>query len=196
MLLFFSQVFFSLFNLDIWVLGDSIPYWAGVRARQTGKENLNTQAMIGWWGIRGLKWADFRRSVECAVLLNQPPKIVFIHLGVNDFGYTPLHKIRNMIKREIAYFSNGLPNSVLIWVDILQRVRWGGVSTNSKIEAVRKRINRWGTLQVCRHSKHDKLILDIDSRTPGFYIPDGVHLSDVGLAVYLDGIRDKILMYL
>ena len=38
-------------------------------------------------------------------------------------------------------------------------------------------------------------VLDVDNdlKTLGFYRPEGVHLSDVGLDMYLDAIRELLL---
>ncbi|KAH3804567.1 hypothetical protein DPMN_132854 [Dreissena polymorpha] len=51
---------------DIWVIGDSIPYWAGIRALQTGKSDLKIpdHKQIGWWGMRGMTWALFRHAAN------------------------------------------------------------------------------------------------------------------------------------
>jgi hypothetical protein len=38
-----------------------------------------------------------------------------------------------------------------------------------------------------------ELKIDIDLKTPGFFRNDGVHLSDVGLAMYLDSVRECLL---
>ncbi|KAH3804429.1 hypothetical protein DPMN_132714 [Dreissena polymorpha] len=69
---------------DIWVIGDSIPYWAGVRALQKGKSNLKIpdHKQIGWWGMRGMTWALFRHAVEWNIWLNKAPYILFINLGI------------------------------------------------------------------------------------------------------------------
>ncbi|KAH3696016.1 hypothetical protein DPMN_083480 [Dreissena polymorpha] len=84
---------------DIWVIGDSIPYWAGIRAIQTDKRALRTPAgkQIGWWGMRGMSWAQFRTTIESSELLNKAPDIIFINLGGNDLRNLSSTKLRNII---------------------------------------------------------------------------------------------------
>ncbi|XP_060570325.1 uncharacterized protein LOC132728663 isoform X2 [Ruditapes philippinarum] len=63
-------------NADVWVLGDSLPYWAGVHASDTFKSNLKIDGVsIAWWGKRGLGWSGLRRHIELQVLFSQPPKM-------------------------------------------------------------------------------------------------------------------------
>ncbi|XP_060562714.1 uncharacterized protein LOC132722259 isoform X4 [Ruditapes philippinarum] len=182
---------------DIWILGDSIPYWAGVRANELGTPNLKLDGKsIGWWGIRGMSWDDFRRSVECNVILSKPPDVILIHLGGNDLLSKSLRKLRFIIGAEIKYLSEAFPDSVIIWIDILQRLSWNSDVSIHKIEESRKRINRWGRQQVRRHPKSEVISVDIDYKTPGFFRADGVHLSNIGLAFYIDAIKDVILKYI
>jgi lysophospholipase L1-like esterase len=186
------------FFSDIWVLGDSIPYWAGVRAIETGKPALRIDSgkMIGWWGSRGMSWTQLRHYIESQVLLSKPPDIIIINLGGNDLVQHPLTKIRNIIKKEIRYLRAAFPDVVFVWVDILVRLSWRGASGSDKeIDEKRKRINRWGRQQVRSFAKHEIVAVPIDSATAGFFRADGVHLSDVGLELYLDCLRDIILKY-
>lgn len=181
----------------MWVLGDSIPYWAGIRAVTTGKPNLRIPNInIGWWGIRGLKWAGFRRAIETQAILCEPPKIIFVHLGGNDITSNPLVYILNSVQREFRFLRAAFPQTVLVYINILPRLDWRSQAYPIRsVENKRCRINRWARQQVERHARHLYLEMDIDSSTAGFFRPDGVHLSDVGLEFYLDYLRDAILTF-
>ena len=180
------------------MIGDSIPFWAGVWARNRGQPHLNLRtATVGWWCKRGMSWSQFRHSIEANVLLSTPPKVVLIHLGGNDLVSKSQTFLRNIIQREIKYLSTAFPESVLVWVDILPRICWGPHSyAPGLLDAKLRRINRWGRQQIRRHTRSDAISIDIDLETPGFFRQDGVHLSDVGLAFYVDAIRDAILRHL
>lgn len=192
-LLFYTAIFIA----DIWILGDSIPRWAGAHATERGSTNLKLPGhkTIGWWGISGMHWFDFRKAIEANVLLSRPPDIVAINLGGNDLTSSSLTKLRNVIAREIRYLRSALPQARIIWVDILQRLSWMGDYPQQIVERKRRRINRWGRQQVKAGGQWDILTIDIDSSTPGFYAHDGVHLSLVGLEFYLDSLRDVLLKY-
>jgi lysophospholipase L1-like esterase len=179
-------------------LGDSIPHWAGVQAKATGKPNLKLPEgkTIGWWGIRGMRWDQLRRTIETNVLLSKQPAIVFIHLGGNDITSDTAARIRNKVQREMRYLRVAVPEAVLVWIDVLQRIAWGSSKYSDTIcEAKRIRLNRYGRQLAKLHPKHDFLEVDIDIKTKGFYRQDGVHLSVVGIEFYLDAIRDIILKH-
>jgi lysophospholipase L1-like esterase len=180
-------------HLDVWVLGDSIPFWAGKRAQDTGKENLRLRCNIAWWGERGLRWTRFRRSVEAQVLLSTPPSVIIINLGGNDLVSLPLVTLKELIKSEINYLREALPDAIIIWFDIIQRQTWSGATSGwVAMEKKRKRINGIGRYFVGSSGKSDVIKTDIDAKT-GFFRPDGVHLNDVGLEFYLDYLRDALI---
>ena len=177
----------------MWVLGDSIPFWAGKRAADTGKRNLRLACTIAWWGERGLRWKDFRRSIEAQVLLSSAPSLVIINLGGNDLVNVSVIDLKEMMKSEINYLREAFPQATIIWFDILQRQKWAGANNGwVPIEKKRRRINGIGRYLVCSSGKSDVIKTDIDANT-SFFRPDGVHLNDVGLEFYLDYVKDAIL---
>ncbi|XP_045207519.1 uncharacterized protein LOC123559617 [Mercenaria mercenaria] len=180
-------------DADAWILGDSIPYWAGIRAEATGKPNLRLPGKtIAWWAVRGLHWFSFRRTIEAAVLLSSPPKAIIIHLGGNDLTSLSIFQIKNLINREVKYLRTAFPAATIIWINILQKRVWdGAVNPWRTIENKRTRVNRWGRYLVRSSGKHDIVSPDIDSAT-NFWRQDGVHLNNVGLEFYLDYIRDVL----
>ena len=110
-------------SADVWVLVDSIPCWAGIRAKDTGKANLHLSGkVIAWWAIRGLYWSSFRHNVETQVLFSPPSEIIVIHLGGNDLTPKSIFEIKNIVFREVKYLRTAFPYTtcIIIWVDILQ----------------------------------------------------------------------------
>lgn len=179
--------------VDVWVLGDSIPYWAGQRARDTGKPSLKISGKtIAWWGVRGLTWTEFRRSIEGQVLLSSPPTVIILHLGGNDLAQMSIIKLKRKMQCEISYLREAFPDSTLIWVDILPRRVWRGALEIKAIEEKRIRVNRLGRQIVRSSGKSDVVSTDIDKET-NFFREDGVHLNNVGLEFYLDYLKDAIL---
>ena len=174
-------------------MGDSIPRRAGERALERGIPDLKLTASIAWWGVGGLTWSGLRRSVESQVLLCCPPKIIALNLGGNDITRAPCTAITNKISKEIRYLRAAFPLATIIWIDIIDRINWRtNQFSRTVINAKRKRLNRHGRSWVKSTGPSDVLSIDIDASTPGFYLADGVHLSEVGLEFYLDALKDVL----
>ncbi|WAR11518.1 hypothetical protein MAR_025698 [Mya arenaria] len=157
---------------DIWIVGDSIPYWGGVWARDTGKVNLRTSCELGWYGVRGLGWHGLRRAIETKVLFQSPPRAVFIHLGGNDLNRLP-GRHHSMDRY------NSTPQVV-------------GCERCESDRTKRTRINRLGRSIAASGGPSDAIACDIKAGDH-FFRNDGVHLNDVGIEFYLDYLRDTIL---
>ncbi|XP_053405693.1 uncharacterized protein LOC123547335 [Mercenaria mercenaria] len=180
-------------NADVWVLGDSIPFWAGKRAADTGKPNLSLPDItIAWWGISGLRWTSFRHSVQTQVLLSSPPRAIILHLGGNDLTSLSSIELRELIETEVKYLRDAFPETIIIWVDILPRRVWRGACNLKAIDVKRKRINRSGRIITSRSGRSDIVSPDIDTAT-NFFRSDGVHLNEVGLEFYLYYLKSAII---
>lgn len=131
------------------------------------------------------------------MVFRTPPKVVFFHLGGNDLTKHSLRFIFKMVQESIQYITSAFPDSEFVWVDILQRIDWGvGNDEKRLIEKKRKRVNQFGRKIIRLTKNHHCIRFDIDESTPGFFRSDGVHLSDVGLDMYIDTIRETLLKIL
>ena len=100
----------------------------------------------------------------------------------------------NLIWHGFDYVTAACPEAHFIWVDILQRLRWTeSYQADIIIESKRRRVNRFGRALFNQLRKGHSLVHDIDIQTPGFFREDGTHLSDIGLAMYLDATRDALM---
>ncbi|WAR19937.1 hypothetical protein MAR_001775 [Mya arenaria] len=62
--------------MDIWMIGDSILYWAGRRAMDRNMANLKLPGnVIGWNGVRGMKWADVHHISQLNLRISTPGRI-------------------------------------------------------------------------------------------------------------------------
>ena len=178
------------------MVGDSILFWAGEydSERQTPNLSLPSEWTLGWYTKRGMSWTQFIHNLQLRVLFQPQPKVILIHLGGNDLCSLSLLRIFNLVRRGIGYISSAYPEAHFLWVDILQRLFWtDSYKEDVIIERKRRRVNRFGRLIVRALPHGYSLVHDIDIRTPGFYRPDGTHLSNIGLAMYLDATRDILL---
>jgi len=166
-------------------------HWAGQRAIEKQTPNLKLPNItIRWWGVRGMGWSQFAQQVQYHLLFNAPPKAVVIHLGGNDFNTLSHYKLHKKIKQGIKYLKSLFQDSVIVWVDVLQRRTWR--ADGATMERKRCRVNRLGR-QVVKGVGGQCVAVDIDFKTAGFYRLDGVHLSLIGLEMFLDTLRDALL---
>lgn len=138
-------------------------------------------------------WTDFIRCTQFPVVTRTPPKVIVIHLGGNDL---PIHALRFLFKAindAVDYMAEAFPDAKLVWVEILDRLNWGVSKDELKaIYLKRKRLNQFGR-RIFKGENRSVLKVDIDTSTPGFYRGDGIHLSDVGLDMYNDAIREHLI---
>ena len=136
-----------------------------------------------------MRWESFISKLQYLSLFNAAPKAVLVHFGGNDFEHSTICHIHNMIRKGLSRLRSSFPGVKIVWVDILQRIKWR--VNPEAMEHKRTRVNRCG--RGLAHRKSDSVLtLDIDAKTPGFYRVDGVHMSLVGLEMYLDGFRNRI----
>jgi len=95
-------------------------------------------------------------------------------------------------RQTFDYIRAAFPDTILVWVDILPRFCWRAPKNEYKtINRKRRRVNQLGHQAVRKAGGH-VLHLDIDL-TSGLFREDGVHLSDVGLDMYIDNLRELLL---
>lgn len=188
----------------IWILGSSIPFWAGHHAatQRPGGSNLNLPVLINWLGRRGMHWDQLDSVVSEHLLHLPPPKFLLIHLGSNDLttpaltGIELVHRIQCSLYR----YNVLLPNTTLIFSSMLPRLYWHGApltaggKINSKRLKVNKAIKKFITQEVTGcYINHDTTIRV--SETPLFR-HDGTHLSKTGLDIYLNNLQSGIQLFL
>ena len=117
-------------------------YWAGVRSEHKSS-NLGVQCVtVGWNGQRGMKWESFVSKLQYLSLFNAAPNAVLVHLGGNDFEHSTICQISNIIKKGLSRLKSLFPGVKVVWVDILQRIKWR--DNPDAMEHKRTRVNRCG----------------------------------------------------
>jgi len=123
------------------------------------------------------------------------PQVLVVHLGRNDLVRHSLRLIFKLVNQTFDYIREAFHDTLLVWVDILPCFNWKAPEAeNGAIDRKRKQTNQLGH-QVMRRTGGQVLHLDIDLKTKGFFRADRVHLSDVGLEMYLDGKRELLLAF-
>jgi len=176
-------------------VGDSIPYWAGERAQARGRPDMDLPggASVSWMAVRGMGWQGAIHQLQIPVLFQAPPQVLLLYLGGNDLVAHSLRHVLKLVRETVEYLRSAFPEVALVWVNILPRFKWRAPKDEYRaINNKLKRVNQFGR-SMMREEGGRVLDVNIDLKTLGFYRPDGVHLSDVGLDMYLDAIRELLL---
>lgn len=138
---------------------------------------------------------DLLPRFQQAMLFNRPPKMILVHVGGNDLVQFKVTRIIKDLKRHLSYIASVFPEALVIWSDILPRTHWrGAINTPEnlrKLDNKRKRINRAGRL-VTKELPHGRSIRHSIDTTPGLLKEDGVHLTLIGNAIFLDTLQEAL----
>lgn len=144
---------------------------------------------IRWIGKRGMLWDELSATVSRTLKDFSPPAFLLIHLGANDLGRTKLKVLMEDMEREILRLRLLLPDTKIIWSDLLMRRFWCHAKSGKAMEKARKRVN----LAIGGFIKKEGHFViqhpNIRSSETNLYRFDGVHLSDLGCDVYLNNIQ-------
>ena len=188
------------YSADIWILGSSIIQRASdhVKLRPTGshlgfdKSGFN----VTWIGYGGLRWHSVEIIIWNLLAVAFPPKYLIIHCGGNDIPLIPNGDLIFQIKRYITNISLMLPNTTIIWSDIMPRSNWRFAIDNSAVDLTRIRINR--AIRIFVQKLGGKVIMhrDFDDQHTSLFDSDGVHLSYIGNDIFINELQSALEMFI
>ena len=127
-------------------MGSSIVHWAASSAnnRPGGKHFAlrDKNVQILWFGVRGMKWEQFDFMLYSKLGANSAPNYLVVQIWSNDLGIVPGLEFFNRIKCSFLRCKLLLPDTNIIWSDILPRLYWHSAKSASKVDAMRKDVNR------------------------------------------------------
>ena len=172
-------------------------YWAQRKAfSRIGGQNLGLHyrgVEIRWFGKRGMSWYDFAATVEKEIKLLPPPSYLIIQLGSNDLGKGKSCGLIVDIKRDIGRIRLLLPNTRIIWSEILLRRYWHVAKGDGKIiEKIRKRVNCAVNNFIKNEGHYVIKHSNIRASEIELYRFDGTHLSDIGNDIYLNNLQGAL----
>jgi len=107
-----------------------------------GLSRINVE--IWCQGIRGMVIEQIKKQRVTIVTMLQyedPPNYIFLHVSANNIGHSKICHIRNQLKVTINWIHNKLPNTIIIWSQILPRSCWRYSSNLIAMEKCRYRLN-------------------------------------------------------
>ena len=112
--------FLILSTEQIWIVGDSIVFWAHRRAERTGCADMDLGTVIHWAGKRGLRLDQTNAWLESITSGLTKPTVLVLHVGTNDIEGCSRRAMANAVNTLIT--SN--TETTIIWSDILERVEY------------------------------------------------------------------------
>lgn len=195
-----TRIFSYTGRRSIWFMGSSIVYWANRNASgRPGGLSLNLQHIggsVSWFGKRGMIWGDFRPTFDRLLGSRPPPDFVLIQLGSNDLGSVTSVNLIHNIEIDLLRLHMLLPQTKIIWSEILQRRYWHTAISGKAVEKSRKRVNLAVRNIVSSIQGYAIRHQNISAKEINLYRYDGTHLSDIGLRVYLNTIQGALESFL
>lgn len=148
-----------------------------------------------WIPKRGLHFEGLKALLYSELASKPAPKYLIVHVGANDIRDINIKDFDNLLAKDFDEIAQFLPDTILVWSDMLTRLKWGenvGLAEIKALEIKRKRLNRCARDKVC--SWGGKFIRHVDIfhlRTDLFYT-DGIHLSDRGNDIFLNVLQASI----
>ncbi len=121
----------------VWIIGDSIIRWAGVTNLQ-----LNGADETVWHGRGGARLETLYSRLHRLVQRTPQPTMLIIHLGTNDIFAEPLGVIRRRLLEGLTAVRNLLPETCIVWSDILPRLFYYGEQSRWAGNRVRYRVKK------------------------------------------------------
>ncbi|XP_029464313.1 uncharacterized protein LOC115095151 [Rhinatrema bivittatum] len=182
-----------------WIVGHSFIHRAYRRAKKRPDgENLNLTpegVRVRWIGKGGLRWGELCAMLQGNIDRWGAPEWLIIHLGGNDVGRVTCRELIKMMRKDMASIMNRLPHTKLGWSDVIIRLKHQGEPLwRNGVKKLNRQVGKWlvreGGFWI-RHQWSWKLL-------SGYFLGDGVHLSDVGIDLFNnaleDGIRQQVIV--
>ncbi|XP_020644458.3 uncharacterized protein LOC110076555 [Pogona vitticeps] len=178
------------------IIGHSYIHWAERYAATSswGSDlGLGAHAHITWKGLCDMQWNQLCRL---AAFGQFPPDVLVVHLGGDDLPKLTGKALILDIIRNLKWLNAKYPTMRIVWSTIIPRLAWEGARNICNVNTARRRVNR----EVCRFvcSGLGSVIghQRIQMNKSEFFRKDGVHLSDLGLDVFLEDIKGGLLVEL
>lgn len=173
----------------VWIVGSSIIKQAFIAAKQRpGGINLSLQRLgvrILWQGRSGLTLFRLKNHIRTLLNLEDPPNYIVIHIGGNDLGHMKLGYLHYLLIKFLSWLADKMPQTTLIWSQILPRIKWRYSDNSDLMEKGRRRLNSSIGAHLTRLGGCYIRYPDIKA-TRDFISSDGVHLNNLGNNIFLN----------
>lgn len=183
-------------ELSIWIVGHSFVKWAQVQARSSYfGENLGFDEAcfrVTWKGKGGMRWRELLQVLSSMVVAGKCPDVLVLHLGENDLVQETGITLMRAMKRDLQEIRQQWSGCAIVWTEFVPRRVWRDALKPQAVDKARRKINV-EMVRFCRQLGIARIRHgDIKYNTPEFFRGDGVHLSRLGMDLYLLELREVL----
>ena len=212
-LLHYNHVVFSVCLLHyighIWMVGDSMIYWAASYLVKRGESAMNLglpHHTVTWKGLRGGHLADMpdfiykslRRHYDtsaCTWPCNHVPAMIVIHVGTNDLLTLDLVQFRHRCRHVVAECIKLMPHSVMVWSDILPRHWYDGAHSQCSVDLKRKSMNKTARAIILANGGKVIKHANFHWETRSLFREDHLHLDLFGQFLFANNLRKALIFF-
>lgn len=144
----------------------------------------------------GMRSHQLIRKVRTLLKYEEAPYMLVIHCGGNDIGQILKSvELRATIKRILDKLVVLLPNTILVWSQILPRLHWRGEIDHQALEKVRVRINSHIATYLTKIGGKYIRYPELDIEDPTLY-KDAVHLNHLGKDLFINRLQQGLQSFL
>lgn len=159
-----------------------------------GLDRLNVEI---WWQSRsGLLLGDVIKMIKTMRHYEDPPKFLILHVAGNNLGKSPVGTLRQDIKQLIYQIRELMPETQIIWSQILPRLSWRYSNNTKAMDRCRKRLNNFVATLVINMGGSYIRYPDIYPNVTFISETDGVHLTPLGNDLFLNTLQAAIETFL
>jgi lysophospholipase L1-like esterase len=150
---------------------------------------------VVWKGKRGALLSDapmdifdYMRSAHTGW-----PDFMIIHLGCNDFMHSSSLEIHWMVKNLLEFLKEYLPNTTIVWSFILPRLKYNmSFGKHSDMSKKLRDVNRNARNLFWKAEGKAIAHSDIDGQNKDLFRGDNLHLSPLGLDIFVNGLKGAL----
>ena len=128
-------------------------------------------------------WEDLLFEFDRLLMSFPEPSILILHLGGNDIGQIKTLDLIFSIRDTMLILKEACPGMVIVFSEIIPRLRWLESAALRPFEKIRKRVNKAVEKLMSPALGFSFRHVDLEGGIAGLYRNDGVHLSDIGLDI-------------
>ena len=175
-----------------WIVGDSI-----VAHASTNQPQLRGGGITYWKGVGGTRVAGLTNKISRYLSYKVPyPTTIIFHVGTCDLFRSHQGDIRTRVKSNLEAVRNLLPNTRIIWSDILPRREYKEEENKGAGKKITININRFAH-SVCKKLGNAHVIKHHSIRpdNASLYCSDNLHLSDAGSEIFRSDLADALIFF-